>query len=150
MPHNHDHSHAPSNFHRAFAVGVALNIAYVLVQVVFGIFGHSLALLADAGHNFGDVLGLILAWGASYLAKRPSTARRTYGWRRTSIMAALRHHGPLTDGELEALPEFRAYAPSTVRKRRTDLVAMGEVRATKEKRPNERGSAVLTVWTVVR
>ena len=67
-----------------------------------------------------------------------------------SIMAALRHHGPLTDGELEALPEFRAYAPSTVRKRRTDLVAMGEVRATKEKRPNERGSAVLTVWTVVR
>jgi cobalt-zinc-cadmium efflux system protein len=89
MPHNHDHSHAPSNFHHAFAVGVALNIAYVLVQVVFGIFGHSLALLADAGHNFGDVLGLILAWGASYLAKRPSTARRTYGWRRTSIMAAL-------------------------------------------------------------
>ena len=89
MPHNHDHSHAPSNFHHAFAVGVALNIAYVLVQVVFGIFGHSLALLADAGHNFGDVLGLILALGASYLAKRPSTARRTYGWRRTSIMAAL-------------------------------------------------------------
>jgi cobalt-zinc-cadmium efflux system protein len=89
MSHHHDHSHATPNFNRAFAIGVVLNIGYVLVQVAFGIFGHSLALLADAGHNFGDVLGLILAWGASYLAKRPSTTRRTYGWRRTSIMAAL-------------------------------------------------------------
>ena len=89
MTHHHDPSHAAPNFSRAFAIGVALNLGYVLVQVVFGIFGHSLALLADAGHNFGDVLGLMLAWGASYLAKRPSTARRTYGWRRTSIMAAL-------------------------------------------------------------
>jgi cobalt-zinc-cadmium efflux system protein len=89
MTHKHDSSHAAPNFSRAFAIGVALNLGYVLVQVVFGIFGHSLALIADAGHNFGDVLGLMLAWGASYLAKRPSTVRRTYGWRRTSIMAAL-------------------------------------------------------------
>jgi cobalt-zinc-cadmium efflux system protein len=89
MSHHHDHSQAAPDFSRAFAIGVALNVAYVLVQVAFGIFGHSLALLADAGHNFGDVLGLTLAWGASYLAKRPSTTRRTYGWRRTSIMAAL-------------------------------------------------------------
>lgn len=89
MTHKHDSSHAAPNFSRAFAIGVALNLGYVLVQVVFGIFGHSLALIADAGHNFGDVLGLMLAWGASYLAKCPSTVRRTYGWRRTSIMAAL-------------------------------------------------------------
>jgi cobalt-zinc-cadmium efflux system protein len=89
MTHKHDSSHAAPNFSRAFAIGVALNLGYVLVEVVFGIFGHSLALIADAGHNFGDVLGLLLAWGASYLAKRPSTVRRTYGWRRTSIMAAL-------------------------------------------------------------
>jgi cobalt-zinc-cadmium efflux system protein len=84
----HDAATAP-DFSRAFAIGVALNVLYVLAQVLFGIFGHSLALLADAGHNFGDVLGLMLAWGASHLVKRPATARRTYGWRRTSIMAAL-------------------------------------------------------------
>src|SRR5436309_161467 len=83
------HTHTSENFNRVFAIGVALNLGYVLVQVAFGIFGHSLALLADAGHNFGDVLGLVLAWGASHLVKRPATIRRTYGWRRTSIMAAL-------------------------------------------------------------
>jgi cobalt-zinc-cadmium efflux system protein len=83
------HTHTSGDFSRVFAIGVALNLTYVLAQVVFGIFGHSLALLADAGHNFGDVLGLALAWGASHLVKRPATIRRTYGWRRTSIMAAL-------------------------------------------------------------
>jgi cobalt-zinc-cadmium efflux system protein len=81
-----EHRH---DFNRAFAIGVALNVGYVIAQVGFGIFAHSLALLADAGHNFGDVLGLVLAWCASYLTKRPATERRTYGWRRTSIMAAL-------------------------------------------------------------
>lgn len=83
------HTHTSVDFSRVFAIGVVLNLTYVLVQVAFGIFGHSLALLADAGHNFGDVLGLVLAWGASHLVKRPATIRRTYGWRRTSIMAAL-------------------------------------------------------------
>jgi cobalt-zinc-cadmium efflux system protein len=87
--HPHDHSHAPSNFNRVFAIGVALNLVYVVAQLGFGIIAHSLALIADAGHNMGDVLGLILAWGASYLARRPATTHRTYGWRRTSIMAAL-------------------------------------------------------------
>jgi cobalt-zinc-cadmium efflux system protein len=84
-----EHSHAPPNFNRIFAIGVALNLVYVIVQVGFGVFAHSLALLADAGHNLGDVLGLAIAWGASYLAKLPATRHRTYGWRRTSIMAAL-------------------------------------------------------------
>ena len=85
----HAHTHTSEDFNRVFAIGVVLNLVYVLAQVAFGIFGHSLALLADAGHNFGDVLGLVLAWGASHLVKRPATIRRTYGWRRTSIIAAL-------------------------------------------------------------
>jgi cobalt-zinc-cadmium efflux system protein len=86
----HARGHGPAeDFSRAFAIGVVLNLSYVVAQVLFGIFGHSLALLADAGHNFGDVLTLLLAWGASHLVKRPSTTRRTYGWRRSSIIAAL-------------------------------------------------------------
>jgi cobalt-zinc-cadmium efflux system protein len=86
----HDtHSHAPANFNLAFAIGVALNTTYVLFEVVFGILGHSLALLADAGHNLSDVLGLLLAWGASAMAKSMPTKRRTYGLRGTSILAAL-------------------------------------------------------------
>jgi cobalt-zinc-cadmium efflux system protein len=83
------HSHAPASFGPAFAIGTALNIGYVVVQVIFGIAAHSLALVADAGHNLGDVLGLIMAWWASYLTKRPATDRRTYGMRRSSILAAL-------------------------------------------------------------
>jgi cobalt-zinc-cadmium efflux system protein len=89
IDHARGHDDAPQDFSRAFAIGVTLNAAYILVQVVFGLFGHSLALLADAGHNLSDVLGLMLAWGASHLAKRPATPTRTYGWRSTSIMAAL-------------------------------------------------------------
>lgn len=87
--HADEHGHAAENFSRAFAIGVVLNLSYVIAQVAFGIVGHSLALLADAGHNLGDVLALMLAWGASRLVKRPATTRRTYGWRRSSIMAAL-------------------------------------------------------------
>lgn len=83
------HSHAPANFNTAFAIGIALNTAYVLFEVVFGLVGHSLALLADAGHNLSDVLGLLLAWGASAMAKSIPTKRRTYGLRGTSILAAL-------------------------------------------------------------
>lgn len=91
MPHAHSHSYdrAPSTYNRAFAVGVALNLAYVIIQVVFGIIAHSLALLADAGHNFGDVAGLLLAWGAIYLGKMRPTPRSTYGLGRSSILAAL-------------------------------------------------------------
>jgi len=87
--HSHNHSHANPDFTRVFALGVALNLVYVVAQLGFGIFAHSLALIADAGHNLGDVLGLVLAWGASHLARRPATTHRTYGWRRSSIMAAL-------------------------------------------------------------
>jgi len=76
------HSHAPANFGRRFAIGTALNIGFVVIQVVFGLFAHSVALLADAGHNLGDALGLILAWWAHYAASKPPTERRTYGLRR--------------------------------------------------------------------
>ena len=83
------HSHAPANFGRAFAIGTTLNLGFVVVQVVFGLFAHSLALLADAGHNLGDVFGLLLAWWASHLVKAVPTERRTYGLGRSSILAAL-------------------------------------------------------------
>ncbi|HWY40235.1 MAG TPA: cation diffusion facilitator family transporter [Chthoniobacterales bacterium] len=91
MVHDHSHSHStsPRNFNAAFAVGIALNTAYVLFEVVFGFIGHSLALLADAGHNLSDVLGLLLAWAASAMSKSLPTKRRTYGLRGSSILAAL-------------------------------------------------------------
>src|SRR5262245_11066709 len=85
----HDYLHPPPTATRAFAIGVALNAAFVLVETACGIFAGSLALVADAGHNLSDCLGLLLAWGASYLARRKPTDRRTYGLRRTSILAAL-------------------------------------------------------------
>lgn len=83
------HSHAPKDFGLAFAIGTALNFGFVVVEVVFGLSAHSLALVADAGHNMGDVLGLLLAWGASILARSAPTKRRTYGLRSSSILAAL-------------------------------------------------------------
>ena len=91
MAHNHphDHSHAPKNFDRAFTIGIALNVGFVVIEVVFGLFANSLALLADAGHNLSDVLSLLFAWGASVLVRKLPTQRHTYGLRRTSILAAL-------------------------------------------------------------
>ncbi len=91
LHHGHDHSHStsPTSVTSAFAIGVALNASFVLVEGLCGFWSGSLALLADAGHNLSDVLGLLLAWGASYLARRKPTGRRTYGWGRTSILAAL-------------------------------------------------------------
>jgi cobalt-zinc-cadmium efflux system protein len=86
---HHHHDHAPRNFSTAFAIGVFLNFGFVVVEAVFGYFAHSLALLADAGHNLSDVAGLVLAWVAISLAKRKPSARHTYGLRRSSILAAL-------------------------------------------------------------
>jgi cobalt-zinc-cadmium efflux system protein len=83
------HSHGPVNYSRAFAIGFFLNIGFVIVEACFGVWADSLALLADAGHNLSDVVGLLLAWGASYLVRRQPTRRRTYGWRRSSILAAM-------------------------------------------------------------
>ena len=87
--HGHGHSHSPPNYNRAFAVGITLNVGFVGVEALFGVLSNSLALLADAGHNLSDVLGLLLAWLASWLVRRRPTKRYTYGFRRSSILAAL-------------------------------------------------------------
>ena len=88
-PAGHGHDHAPVDFGLAFAIGATLNLGFVAVEAAYGVLANSLALLADAGHNLGDVLGLLLAWGATYLVKRAPTRERTYGYKRTSIAAAL-------------------------------------------------------------
>lgn len=85
----HSHNHAPTSFGRAFAVGIALNLSFVVIEAIYGFLAHSLALVADAGHNLSDVLGLALAWGASILVRRLPTQRRTYGLRRSSILVSL-------------------------------------------------------------
>ncbi len=87
--HPHGHDHGPVNYNRAFAIGVSLNLIFVAVEAGFGVFAGSLALLADAGHNLSDVLGLLLAWGASYLAQSASTRKRTFGLKKSTILAAL-------------------------------------------------------------
>ncbi|QYM78248.1 cation diffusion facilitator family transporter [Horticoccus luteus] len=88
-PHGPGHSHAPAHYNRAFAVGVTLNALYVVVELIAGFRIDSVALIADAGHNVSDVLSLLLAWGASYLAQRPPSRHHTYGLRKTSILASL-------------------------------------------------------------
>jgi len=89
----HDHgarrAHAPTSFGKSFAVGITLNVGFVALEVVCGFLSNSVALLADAGHNLGDVLGLLVAWAASELVKRAPTDRFTYGLRGSSILAAL-------------------------------------------------------------
>ena len=86
MSHSH---HEEADFGRAFAIGVTLNAAFIVAEVVFGLLSYSLMLLADAGHNLSDVLGLLLAWAAANLQKRRATERFTYGLRRSSVLAAL-------------------------------------------------------------
>lgn len=83
------HSHNFQNYNKAFGFGIALNIIYIIVEVVYGLLINSMALLADAGHNFSDVLGLILAWGGAYLAQTAVTKSRTYGLRKATVLAAL-------------------------------------------------------------
>jgi hypothetical protein len=87
--HHHGYSHAPATFGTAFAIATVLNVALVAIQVVYGVLAHSMALLADAGHNAGDVLALVLAWGSHAISQKHPTERYTYGFRSTSIIAAL-------------------------------------------------------------
>ncbi|APE27129.1 cation diffusion facilitator family transporter [Aurantiacibacter gangjinensis] len=86
--HAHGHSHAPADFGRAFAIGVVLNTAFVIVEATYGFLSGSMALVADAGHNLSDVLGLLIAWGASIAAKKPPSERFTYGLKSSTILAA--------------------------------------------------------------
>jgi cobalt-zinc-cadmium efflux system protein len=81
--------HAPADFGRAFAIGIALNVGFVLVEAVFGFTANSMALLSDAGHNLSDVLGLIVAWGGGALALKGASSRYTYGLKKASILSAL-------------------------------------------------------------
>lgn len=85
----HSHDHGPANATRAFAWVTLINLAYTALEAGYGFATHSLALLSDALHNFGDVLGLGLAWGAAVLARRPPTERHTYGWRRATLLSPL-------------------------------------------------------------
>ena len=88
--HSHaGHSHGPASFGRAFAIGAAANMGFVVLQFVCGALAHSNALIADALHNLGDVLGLLLSWAAAWAGQRAPSTRRTYGWGRVSILAAL-------------------------------------------------------------
>lgn len=90
MAHDHEHRHpGPASYSTAFAIGIVLNLGFVVVESVYGVLAHSLALLSVAGHKLSDVLGLPLAWGAVALARARPTTRRTYGMRRTSILAAM-------------------------------------------------------------
>ncbi|MCK1741827.1 cation transporter [Bradyrhizobium sp. 139] len=87
--HGHAHVHAPANFGKAFTISISLNAALVVAEAVYGYIGNSTALLADAGHNLSDVLGLVVAWGASIAARRAPSGRFTYGFRASTILAAL-------------------------------------------------------------
>lgn len=87
--HAHGHAHAPARHDRAFAIGIALNLAYVGLEAGYGWAIGSLALLADAAHNLSDVAGLVLAWGGALAGRLRPDARHTYGWQRASILAAL-------------------------------------------------------------
>ena len=87
--HGHGHSHAPARYDRAFAVGIGLNLAYLVAEAGAGWWYGSVALLADAGHNLSDVLGLAVAWGGAALARTPPSKRFTYGLKGSTILAAL-------------------------------------------------------------
>ncbi len=87
--HGHGHGHGPATHGRAFAIGITLNLGFVVVEVVYGFIAQSMALLADAGHNMSDVLGLIVAWAGATMARRSPSRRFTYGLKKASILAAL-------------------------------------------------------------
>jgi cobalt-zinc-cadmium efflux system protein len=87
--HDHDHSHAPASFGRAFAIGIVLNTAFVAIEFAYGLISNSMGLMADAGHNLSDVLGLAIAWLASAIAAKPPSVTHTYGYKSSTILAAL-------------------------------------------------------------
>lgn len=93
--HGHGHAHAPADFGRAFLIGIILNAGFVAIEAAYGWISGSMALIADAGHNLSDVLSLLLAWGASVAARRPPTQRFTYGFKSSTILAALANSGLL-------------------------------------------------------
>lgn len=87
--HDHHHHHQPQSFTLAFALAVGLNLAFTFIEAIYALFANSMSLLADAGHNLADVLGLVLAWGAMWLLSKKATDKYSYGFKRTTILAAL-------------------------------------------------------------
>jgi cobalt-zinc-cadmium efflux system protein len=87
--HAHGHAHGSGDFGRAFAIGISLNLGFVAIETVYGFLANSMALLADAGHNLSDVLGLVVAWAAAVMARRAASPRFTYGLKKAPILAAL-------------------------------------------------------------
>jgi cobalt-zinc-cadmium efflux system protein len=85
----HAHHHPNDDFTRAFALGIALNIVFVVIEVVYGFYANSMALLADAGHNLSDVLGLLIAWAGAQLVRVSPSPRFSYGFKKASILSAL-------------------------------------------------------------
>lgn len=112
--HDHGHDH-PTDFGPAFAIGIGLNLAYVIAEAGFGLASGSMALLADAGHNLSDVLGLVVAWAGIRLAARPPSPRYTYGLKRSTILAALANAVLLLLASgaiaIEAVQRFASPAP---------------------------------------
>jgi cobalt-zinc-cadmium efflux system protein len=91
--HSHDHGHAhhtpPQSFNLAFAIAISLNLGFTVLETTYAFLANSMGLLADAAHNFGDVFGLALAWGANFLLTLPARKRYSYGYKRTTILAAV-------------------------------------------------------------
>jgi cobalt-zinc-cadmium efflux system protein len=127
--HGHSHSNPPSTYGRAFAFGIILNTIFIVVEVVYGFISHSLALVADAGHNISDVLGLFLAWGATVLGRRAATERHSYGLKRSTVLAALANAVFLLVAVgaiiLEAIQRFNA--PSAIAAETVIWVAMAGI-----------------------
>lgn len=89
MGHHHDHSHTPESFNKAFSIAITLNLLFIFGQIFYAFLANSMSLMADAIHNFGDVFGLVLAWGANWLLTRPARKRFSYGFKKTTVLAAL-------------------------------------------------------------
>jgi cobalt-zinc-cadmium efflux system protein len=134
---DHEHRHGlgghhhgpPSTIGRSFFVGICANFAFVALEAVYGVLSHSMALVADAGHNLGDVLGLVLAWGALTLAKRKATPERTYGFRATTVVAALANGVVLVavTGGIAWEAVRRLFQPEVVAGRTVIVVALAGV-----------------------
>ena len=86
--HSHPHTHEVKDYGKAFAFGISLNVIYIIIEVIYGVIINSLALIADAGHNLSDVLGLGLAWVATYLVRKSPTKKHTYGYKKSTVLAA--------------------------------------------------------------
>lgn len=121
----HCHQHHPQNYNLIFGIGVLLNVAFVVIEAVFGILANSMALLADAGHNLSDVLGLLMAWGANFLSAVQPTHKKTYGLRSTTIIAALLNALFLfvTVGGIAWESIRRIYEPSPVASKTVIIIA---------------------------